>query len=178
MKYAKYCCFFIFIILLTSCGGIQSYVDYDEDLNYENFSSYNFYQDMETGVDDLEEKRIKSALKENLASDSIFLKNKNPDFKINFYAEIFQKDHRHNIGISIGTIGRNVSGNIGSGIPIHTTENILSITVEFAHPENNELFWQGISERKLNLKASPEERKKQLDKMIKKLFKDFPPKGN
>lgn len=176
MKYVWKSCIVIFLFLLISCKGIQSYTDYDDQLNYDLFSSYSFYNDMETGLDDLEEKRIKSAIKENLATDSIFLNDKSPDFMINFYAEIFQQNHRHNLGISIGTYGSSVSGNIGSGIPINSTENILSITVEFAHPDNNELFWQGISEAKINLNSTPEEKRKQLDKMLKKLFKDFPPK--
>src|SRR5699024_4380627 len=167
---------FFILILFSSCGSIQTYTDYDEEINYRNLTSFDFYKDMETGFDDLEEKRFKNALKEKLAVLQVEQTTKNPDFKVNFYSEIFQENHRHNIGVNIGTIGRNVSGNIGSRIPINTTKHILSITIEFAHPENNEMFWQGITEAKINPKSTPEEKKKQLEKMLKKLLKDFPPK--
>lgn len=164
------------LIFLTSCGGLKTYTDYDETLDYKNLQSFDFYDRMKTGLDELDEKRFNSSLIEVLEEKDFIQKENKPSFLINFYSETYLKKRQHNIGVSIGTYGRNVGGSLGSGIPIKTSENILSITVEFVHPDTNELFWQGIAEGKLNPKNTPQERTAYFKKMIQKLLKDYPPK--
>lgn len=167
---------FFSLLLLTSCGGVKTYTDYDETLSYEHLKTFAFYDSMKTGMDDLDEKRLQSSLKETLIADGFEFNEEDPSFMINFYGESYEKKQRHNIGVNIGTYGRNVGGSIGSGIPINSSQNMLNITVEFAKPSNNELFWQGVAEGKLNHKSTPEERRAYFKKAVQKLLKSYPPK--
>ncbi|HLS29812.1 MAG TPA: DUF4136 domain-containing protein [Flavobacteriaceae bacterium] len=175
MKRANILIFFS-LILFTSCGGVKTYTDYDETLDYNQFKTFDFYDPMETGLDDLDEKRLKTSLREVLAEEG-FEQQEDPDFMINFYSESYQKKRQHNIGVRVGTFGRNVGGSLGSGIPINSSENIINITVEFAETANNELFWQGVAEGKLSPKSAPEERRAYFKKAIQKLLKSYPPKS-
>lgn len=171
--------FFIFfgLILFTSCGGVKTFTDYDENLNYSQLKTFDFYDPMETGMDDLDEKRLKKSLKEVLTEEGFEQTGTNPSFMINFYSESYEKKRQHNIGVRIGTFGRNVGGSIGSGIPIKSSENMMVITVEFAKPRNNELYWQGVAEGKLSPKSTPEERSTYFKKAVQKLLKSYPPKS-
>lgn len=160
---------------LISCGGIQVYTDYDETLNYDQFHSYNFYKNLETNLDQLDEKRVVEALKGELKQKEFYLDSLQPDFRINVYSDQYKKNKQHNIGINIGTYGRHVGGSIGSGIPIRSSEQIISLTIEFADGKTNELFWQGVTESPISPNIRPEERSDLFKKMIKKVLKKYPP---
>jgi len=177
MKFELLKLFSLFLLIgLTSCSGLQTFTDYDETLDFEELNSFEFFDPLESGMDELDEKRFKSAVADILQEKEVNLSEENPDFKINFYLEAYQKNHQHNIGLSVGTYGRSVSGSVGSGIPIRRTTSRMSITVEFVHYHNHELFWQGVVDAKANLGLNPEERTAYFKKLAKKLLKNYPPK--
>lgn len=173
MKRLKILIIFSFC-LLTSCAGIQTYVDYDEEVDFQSYQTYSYYGEMETGLEELEENRLFQILDEAL-QDKGYSPSESADFYINFYSDRFQKTSQHNIGLSIGTIGRNVSGQVGSGIPINSTQNIQSITLEIVDASAQILVWQGIVEAKAPDHYAPEKKKAYLKKQIQKLLKQFPP---
>ena len=76
---------FTFIFFIKSCGIYVQY-DYDSDVNFDNYSSYSFYQpDIDKlEISDLDKKRILKSLELGLKSkglersnspDLLFLKN-------------------------------------------------------------------------------------------------------
>lgn len=169
----------LFVILLvfslTSCSSLKTYTDYDETLDLNQFKEFSFYEDMKTGMDDLDEKRFRAVLEEELIQKG-FKKSEHPSFRIYFYSKSYEKKNRHNIGVSIGTFGRHVSGRVGSGIPITSTDHIQTVTVEFADAKTNTLFWQGVSEENMNRATNPQQKRALYQKMVKKLLKKYPPK--
>lgn len=173
MKFLKILLLFA-LILLSSCAGIQTYVDYDEEIDYQAYKSYTYYTEMETGLDELEEKRMFQVLDE-IFQEKGYHSSDSADFKVNLYTEQFQKTSRHNIGLSVGTIGHHVSGHVGSGIPINSTQNMRSITIEIADASTDILVWQGIVEAKAPDHYTPKKKKAFLKKQIQKLLKQFPP---
>ena len=75
-----------FIILLlslsiVSCGSVKVQNDYDKTVNFESYKTYNYYKDMNTGLSELDNKRLFSMLEEGLAQKGI-TKSDNPDFLI------------------------------------------------------------------------------------------------
>lgn len=172
----KYVGFLFLALLLFSCGSIQVYTDYDENVRLEEMRSYDFYEDMETGLNDLDEKRVFAALEKELENRN-FNTSDQPDFKINLYTEAYQKHSQNVIGLNIGTYGNHVGGQIGSGIPINSTEDMLRITIEFARASTDELFWQGIVEDSMKPNESPKDREARLAQMIKKLMGKYPIKS-
>jgi hypothetical protein len=43
------------------------------------------------------------------------------------------------------------------------------------NPANQHLIWRGVASKSLDPKAPEEKRKKNLDKAVNKLIKDYPP---
>lgn len=167
--------FLSLILVFSSCAGIQTYVDYDEEIAYDQYKTFDYFTELETGLEDLDEARVLRILDEEIEKKG-FSKSDQPDFYINLYSESFKKRNQHNIGLSIGTYGRNVGGQIGSGIPINSTQNMLSLIIEIVDAEQNILVWQGIVDAKVAENYTPEKKKAYFQKQIKKLLKEFPPK--
>lgn len=164
----------LFAILLTSCGGPKAYFDYDRKVNFDQFKSYNFYDRMETGLSELDEERLIEALNTGLSKRG-FTSSANPDFKINFYTEVFEKQSNSSIGLGVGGGGGAVGGGVSGGIPVGGSSLFMSITLEFTNAENDELYWQAVVEHKFNQNASPEERMYFFTEVVEKALENYPP---
>lgn len=168
--------FTVGVFTLAGCNSIKTYTDYEVTTTFKDYSSFGFYEEMDTGFNELDEKRVASLLTKTM--EEMDLKSgREIDFRINFYAETHEDIQRHNMHIGIGAIGGNVAGNIGSGIPLDSHRKIISLTVEFVDAQTDRLFWQGIVEAKWKPNLTPEERLKFFEKLITKLLKDYPPRS-
>lgn len=161
-------------LFLVSCGSIETTNDYDENINFKQYRSFSFYEDMDTGLNQLEEKRFSRALDSTLQIKG-FTHAEKADLKINYYGEFYQQISRNNLNIGIGTYGANVGGNVASGIPIDSKKNKLSLTVEIIDAQKNQLIWQGVVDTKYNAKATAEKRSALFQKLAEKVLESFPP---
>lgn len=171
----KKICYLVILLFTTACSGIKTYVDYDEKTDFEQYTSYSFYKDIDSGLDSLDQKRFMTALKGVMKENNFRFTPEDPDFKINFYSAAYKEDNAQNIGISIGTIGSRVGGNVASGIPIGGQRRFLSITVEFVNAESDILFWQGVAEGKFQRGLPPKKRRVFFQKTLQKLLQNYPP---
>src|SRR5699024_9696538 len=135
--------------LFTASGSIKTYSDFDETLDFSRYQNFALYNDMDTGLSDLDEKRFSAALV-SVLEEKDFQSSEDPDFMINFYSKVYEENNRNHIGIGIGGGGSHVGGGISGGIPINMRKHIMSLTVEFVDATTNQLFWQGVAEAKFN----------------------------
>lgn len=163
------------LLLLVSCNAPKAYFDYDENIDFDQFNSYQFYEDMETGLTKLDESRYEAALKSAMQEQNLN-ESATPDFKVNIYVKSFQKQNNNTIGIGLGAGGGAVGGGVSGGIPIGGVKNYLSLTVEFANADDNELFWQAVVEAKFDPEMNPEERKEFFQEIAEKAIEKYPPK--
>jgi hypothetical protein len=72
---------------------------------------------------------------------------------------------------------RGAYGGTGGGITTGETSTIHigQITLDMYDPAQKQLVWRGSASKTLDTKAKPEKQKKNLDKAITKLLKNFPP---
>jgi len=166
--------FLFYILLLTSCGGPKAYFDYDQKVNFDQFESYNFYDQMETGLNELDEDRMIQALNTGLSKRG-FTSSATPDFKINFYTEVFEKQSNSSIGLGVGGGGGVVGGGVSGGIPVGGSRLYMSITIEFTNATDDELYWQAVVEHQFNQDASPEERMYFFTEVVEKALENYPP---
>ncbi|GGZ63177.1 DUF4136 domain-containing protein [Mesonia mobilis] len=168
--------FLFSILLLTSCGGPKAYFDYDQKANFNQFESYNFYDQMETetGLNELDEDRMIQALNTGLSKRG-FISSATPDFKINFYTEVFEKQSNSSIGLGVGGGGGVVGGGVSGGIPVGGSRLYMSITIEFTNATDDELYWQAVVEHQFNQDASPEERMYFFTEVVEKALENYPP---
>ena len=57
------------LLLLASCGAIRVNYDYDKETDFSDYTTYNYFSDMNTGLSEFDTKRLLNAM-------DIILKNK------------------------------------------------------------------------------------------------------
>lgn len=164
---------FILLLFLWACNTPKVYTDYDETTDFTRYKSFAFYKDMNTGLDTLDQVRLQNALRSTLEEKG-YSYSQETDFIINFYTEVSKENASNRLGISIGTMGAHVGGNIASGIPISSNRRILHTTVEMVNAASNTLYWQGVAETRLKKNPTPEERTQLFKKIAKEVLRDYP----
>src|SRR3954453_7391642 len=68
-------------------------------------------------------------------------------------------------------------GGMGGGMTTGQTSTIYvgQVTLDMYDPAQKKLVWRGIASKTRETKAKPEKQKKNLDKAVAKLLKNFPP---
>lgn len=160
---------------MCSCGSILVDYDYDESADFTQFKSYNFLPDMESGLNELDEKRL-ITITDSLLQAQGFVKSDTPDILINVFAEQYENNKPQTIGVGVGGAGRNIGIGGTVGIPLGREQLTQSITLDFINAEKNALIWQAISESKLKFDMEPQERTVYFTKVLSKVFENFPPK--
>ncbi|TMM29514.1 DUF4136 domain-containing protein [Polaribacter aestuariivivens] len=171
MKAVKY----FFLVLLMSCGTSKVIYDYDDKIDFSQFKTFHFFEDVGNGLNEFDVKRA-TAILENELSKLDLTKVEKPDFFINIKAVITEVQNNNTIGIGIGSGGRNGGFGISGGIPIGGKKLNEKIIIEFVNAKNNELFWEGSLVTTIKEKRKPAERELYLKDVIQKILAKYPPK--
>lgn len=166
---------FVIAICLVSCGSAVA-IDYEKDMDWETNKTYQFYNEMKSGLNELDEKRIMSAI-DTVLSQKKFQKTDYNQYHIGFFVEEFLSNSRNTVGVGLGTGGRGVS--VGGGIAIPVGGKIINqkITIELREATTDQkLVWQAVYEGMLKEKATPQQKEAYYKKIISKMLVDFPPK--
>ena len=167
--------FILVALLLTSCGAIVNY-DYEKSTDFTKYKSYNYFDDMQTGLSQLDTKRLVRAIDAKLATMGL-TRSDNPDFYIDIQSQDVQNRSNTNIGVGAGGTGRNVGGGVSVGIPLGGNQHTRELVIDFVEKKQSEkLFWQAVSESTYKPNASPEKREADFAKLVEKIFSGYPPK--
>lgn len=162
-------------ILIVSCAPIRVNYDYDKTTNFQQYKAYQYYADMETGLSELDTKRLLDALDAKMRAKGFSI-SENPDFFIDIKSNEYQAAPRNTVGVGLGGTGRNVGGGISIGLPIGQSNINRQITIDFVDENKKQLFWQAASEASFNPNASPENREARLQAIVEKVLIAYPPK--
>lgn len=169
----------IFLVLATSfisCSSTKVYTDYDKDANLKSYKTYNYFLSEDTGLSELDQKRVMQAI-DSLLPQKGFPQKTIPDFNVNFYAELYTVNNQNSIGVGLGGGGGRVGGGVSGGIPINTSKDMLALTVEFVDALNKELFWQAVVETRNNSNLTPSERQIFFNDIVNKALEKYPPES-
>ncbi|TXE15896.1 DUF4136 domain-containing protein [Psychroserpens burtonensis] len=164
----------LFLIVLTSCSSIYVNYDYDKTTNFKSYKTYNYFSDVNTGMSELDSKRLFKALDSALLSRG-YMVSETPDFLIDIKSIEFQQARGSTVGVGVGGVGNNVGGGLSIGLPIGQTKLGREIIFDFVDESNDALFWQAVSESNFKLNASPEKREALFIAIVEKVLKGFPP---
>ncbi len=168
--------FLLFILaLLFSCNVVRVSYDYDKETDFSNYNTYNYYSDMETGLSELDNKRLFKAMDIILRTKGLLF-SEEPDFLINIRGKSFQVPQNSSIGLGIGNSGRNVGGGVSIGIPVGQPNLEREIQFDFVDVKKDMLFWQAISKSSFKENVLPIEREQKLQELVDKVFAKYPPK--
>ncbi|AXT61589.1 DUF4136 domain-containing protein [Aquimarina sp. AD10] len=172
MKYA----FYLFLMLLISSCGITSTVhDYDEQQNFSVYKTYNFFPKMDSGLNELDQKRLLSITEAAMQAKG-FTKSETPDIYVNFSSIITKEASNNSIGVGVGSNGGGVGIGIGGAIPIGGPRIFLELTTDFVDVKKDALVWQAVARKQFNPKDSPNAHTHFFQKVIEKSFVKYPPK--
>jgi len=164
------------LTFLVSCGPMVR-VDFDESQDFSEFTTYKFYPDIDSGLNQLDDKRVMHAI-DSVLQQKGFKKDNFNRFYVNFYASERISDSRSSIGIGVGSGGRNGGVGVSGGIPIGgpRVSQVLTIDIVDAY-KDQELVWQAVVEGQLNERASPAKKEAYYYSVISKALKKFPPEN-
>ena len=165
---------FVFFFL-ASCNAPQAVYDYDQEINFSNYSTYALFPEFQSGLSQLDEKRLLTSLENGLLEKG-FSVSSEADMYVNVYTDEFREQNRNSVGIGVGGSGRNVGVGVSGGIPLGGPETYLQITFDFIDVEADDLIWQAVVESKFNPDASPQQRQAQFEKIVQKALEGYPPK--
>lgn len=164
---------FLMSILLVSCGATTTF-DYEKGTDFNQYKTYRFYTDTETGLSELDTKRIFKILDAELQAKG-FKPSDNPDFFININSVEYQDVNRNTVGVGVGGTGRNIGGGVSVGIPIGQSNLQREMVFDFVDENGKGLFWQAVTRSKFNPSAKPEKREAVLTTVVKKALEGYPP---
>lgn len=161
--------------LLFSCGPTV-YVDYEKQQDFSEFTTYQFYPDIDSGLNELDDKRIKAAIDSVLQLRG-FTRTDYNRFYINFYVNESISNSRSTIGVGIGGGGGNVGVGVSGGIPIGGRVIDQRLTIDFIDATKDQsLVWQAVVTDELKEKATPQQKEAYYLSIVGKALKKFPPR--
>lgn len=161
-------------IIVSSCAPIRVNYDYEKTTDFTKYKTYNYYSDLETGMNELDTKRLLAAIDTKLQTKGLTL-SETPDFFINIQSSEFQESQRNTVGVGLGGSGRNIGGGLSIGIPIGQSKINRQIIIDFIDENGKGLFWQAVSESNFNPNASPSTREEKLKAIVEKVLSQYPP---
>ena len=166
--------YIVILCCLLSCNATRVNYDYDKTTDFSNYTTYNYFQEMESGLSQLDEKRLFNVLDSTLQAKG-YLLSEEPEFLINIKSFVFQSNSGNNVGVGLGGGGRNVGGGVSIGIPVGNSGVKRQILFDFVDANKNALFWQADTESNFKENTSPLNREEQLKRVVAKAFSKYPP---
>jgi hypothetical protein len=160
--------------LLASCVSIRVNYDYDKGTDFSSYTTYNYFSDLDSGLTQLDEKRLIRILDSTLQIKGYRLAEE-PDFFINIQSSEYRSGSNSAVGVGIGGTGRNVGGGVSVGLPIGNSGIQRHILFDFVDAQRDALFWQASTESGYRDNASPSVREERLRALVKKTLSKFPP---
>lgn len=164
------------LVIATSCAPILVTYDYEKTANFKDYKTYNYYSDINSGLSELDTKRLFDVLDAALQSKGYYLAE-TPDFFIDIKSTEFQEQGGNNVAVGLGGTGRNVGGGISVGLPLGQNQLSREIVFEFVDENGIGLFWQAVSESNHNPNWSPEKREAHFRALVAKVLEGFPPEN-
>ena len=165
----------IIVLLFTSCSATKVGYDYDNQTDFKSYTTYNYFDDMETGLSELDEKRLMDAMDATLGEKG-FMFAEEPDIFINIRSSVFQSQPGNNVGVGLGGGGGNLGGGVSIGIPVGGPKLSRELQIDFVDANKDMLIWQAVSKSPFREGDTPIEKQEKLQVLVARIFSKYPPK--
>ncbi len=172
MKYLITITLFCLIFVSLNCSSISVRHDYDPDVDFSQFKTFNFMKKPKLSPESLLDKRVKNALQSELEAKGL-QKSRRPDFLIAYHSNV-----RNKVDVTAwGYRYRPRWGTWGArGVTVDRYKQ-GTLIVDFIERESKEMIWRGAATSALDRNPSPEKVTKHVNKSVQKMLVKFPP-GN
>ncbi len=159
---------------LAACSSLQTSTDYKPGTDFAKYRTFSF-KETENIRNTILVDRIKAAVTAQLTAKGLTQRDENPDLWVVTHPRLSKQTqiNTYNTGWGYGWGWRG-----GMGTTTSTVEEIPvgTLVVDLVDAKANELVWRGTASDTLKENATPEERDKNLNAAMAKLFENFPPK--
>ena len=162
-------------ILFFSCATPKIIYDFDNEVNFSSYKTFDFYPELQLYMNQLDSSRVIQQV-ENAMLLKGLKRSSNPDVFVNIVSEQFETPSNNSIGIGIGTSGRNAGVGVSGGIPIRSNSMTQLLTVDLIDVTNDVLIWQAKYEGKFNQRLTSEAKNEYFKTTFEKIFSGYPPK--
>ena len=164
----------LLLTCLLSCGSTIHY-DYDSKADFKAYKTYHYYDDINSGLTILDERRLVRALDAKL-QDLGYVKSKQPNFLIDVKGISTEVNNSPSVAVGFGGTGGNTSGGVGVNVPINGNQNYDEMVIEFVDESSGETFWLADLNVILTSSNSPEKRDTFFVALVEKIFSKYTPK--
>lgn len=166
--------YILLFFLMLSCASIRVNYDYEIATDFYKYKTYNYYSNINSGLSELDTKRLLDALDSGLQAKGINLSD-TPDFYVDIKSNEYKEVQNSSVGVGVGGTGGNVGGGISVGIPIGQSNFNRIIQFDFVDENGSGLFWQATSESSFSANSTPEQKETMFRAIVAKVLKGFPP---
>ena len=167
--------FMLLVLCCTACSTVRVAYDYDKTTDFSNYTTYGYYPEMETGLSELDAKRLLKAIDAIMQQKGILF-SEEPEILINIQSRAFQNPSNNTVGVGVGGTGRNVGGGVSIGLPLGGSGIEREIVFDLIDSQKDALVWQAISESAFREGASPSVKEEKIQQIVAKVFSKYPPK--
>jgi len=186
MKRSLFLAFAGLLLLTAGTANAQDVrYNFDKNTDFSRFKTYKWVNVKDAPkLNDLVDKQIKASIDTQLASKGLVrTDDEKADLYVAYQAAVGQEKQFSSYSSGWG-YGNGWGGGWygpGGGMASTTTTGqtdtiyVGQLGVDMYDSANKDLVWRGIASKTIDEKAKPEKQQKNLDKALKKLFKNYPP---
>ncbi len=171
---------YVFLLSLAmvaaGCSSVSYNDDYDPGIDFSKFETYAWLeasqdQTSTRGVDQFTEKRIISAIDEELAAQGIQKATSSPpDFLVNFYVTTQQK-----MDVSTYYTGWGYYGWYGGTQTYVNQWTEGTLIIDFIDLADKDLAWRGWAKGSLEENLTPQQKTQRINEVVAGIMKRYPP---
>ncbi|UCF38889.1 MAG: DUF4136 domain-containing protein [Acidobacteriota bacterium] len=170
----------LFLLLFSSACDLKTTVDYDRNADFSAVKTYAWAEQEQAEINDLNQKRIVSAVESQLALKGLKAVDSDPDVYVAYFTDDDEQvvvDTTH-MGYGYGP-GMYWDPFWGGGMGMSTSTSRVrtytqgTLVVDLYHADEKQLVWRGVVTATVN--EDPRKLEKQINKGVAKLFKKYPP---
>jgi hypothetical protein len=142
--------------------------DYDRSANFGNFKTYRWVDALSgRSTNQLMDQNIKRAVDSQLAAKGLQRVDSGGDLQIAYQVALDQEKQ-----FDVWSTG---PWRFGAGRVTSSTIQVGKLVVDIFDPQNKQLVWRGAAEKTIDVKKDPDKNYRNLQKVVAKLFKNYPP---
>lgn len=170
----------VLLVLAIAVSGCARYAvtDYDGGAAFSDYSSYRMEARKEGEIQSLDATRIERAVRRELSDRGLDETDEGPSLVVRYAIEDEKRleSSGPNVGLGFG-FGRSPMGFGVAHSPVRTREiQEGKLVVQLVESGSQRVVWQGTGQRNLTESMSPDTRSSLIDRVVKEMFKDYPPR--
>ncbi|MEJ2765923.1 DUF4136 domain-containing protein [Photobacterium sp. MCCC 1A19761] len=159
-------------VVLTGCSAPVT-TDYNAQINYTQFKTYQFAPGQSHSALSLDESRVEEAISVQLHSKGL-KPGENADLTVKHYIQQQSDFQSYGTSVGFGYGYRHVG--VAYSTPVRYREYTYGkLIVELIDNQSNKVVWRAVSQRKLTESMTPSSREAFIDEQVFEMFKNYPP---